>query len=144
MDKFVAQSCNDKAAWETAKTVVCPKSTNASSALCNAPLVKAKNCHAQFQTAMLMCTALGQTDSADPCAVDVLLGVFCVASTNNNSCFATPCTSSLDCGTGFSCNERTGRCYNTSANCVGLPCSSSLHCPTNQTCNNAAGQCVRN
>ena len=143
MQRFVDKACADASSWTTAKTMVCPKIGNTSSGvLCNAALVKAKTCQAQFQTATLFCQ-LGVTDTTDPCGVDVLLGVLCVATTNSLNCASTACASSTDCPTNFSCNDKTQKCFNTSAYCVGLPCSSSVHCPTGETCNSAVGQCVK-
>jgi len=110
MDLFIAKNCADKAQWETAKTVVCPKIGNTSATLCNAALVKAKACDAQFKMATLGCTALGSTDSLDPCAFDVLLGVLCVASTNNNLCAGIACMSSTDGPTAQTCNNAIGQC----------------------------------
>lgn len=144
MDLFINKNCTDKAQWEAAKAMVCPKIGNTSATLCNAALVRAKACDAQFKTATIACNGLGATDSADPCAVDVLLGVFCVASTNNNNCAGIPCGSVLDCPTGFGCNVKMAKCFKDSASCLGLPCSSSLHCPTNQACNSSISQCVKN
>lgn len=143
MGRFEAANCADQSGWTMAKTTVCPKIPNATSALCAAPLTKAKACHAQFQSAALACV-LGATDSSDPCAVDVLLGVLCVAAMNNNACAGASCMYSTDCPTGYTCNDKTDRCVNTSASCVGLPCLYGTDCPTGQTCNNATGQCNRN
>ena len=124
------------------KTDVCPKIPNATSALCATPLTRAKACHAQFQTAALACV-LGSTDSSDPCAVDVLLGVLCVSTMNSNFCAGVTCTYNSDCPSNYSCNDRTKRCVNNSANCTGLPCTYNSDCPTGQTCNNGTGQCNR-
>jgi Cys-rich repeat protein len=89
------------------------------------------------------CTALGTTDTQDPCAIDVLYGVLCVNAMNNNFCAATSCSLNSDCSSGYTCNDRTDRCVNTSKNCLGLPCSLNSDCGTGQTCNNAIGLCVR-
>ncbi len=142
MQRFADAMCTDAAQWTMAKTVVCPKLPNTTSAPCAAALEKAKTCHAQFQSATIGCV-LGQTDSADPCAVDVLLGVFCAASVNSNLCMATQCMYSTDCPTNYSCNDKTRRCFKTDAPCLGLPCKYSTDCPTGYTCNNAIEQCVR-
>ncbi len=143
MARFEAANCSDQSGWTMVKTTICPKLPNTTSMLCETPLTKAKACHAQFQTAQLACV-LGQTDSTDPCAVDVLLGVLCVAAMNNNTCAGATCMYNSDCPTGYSCNDKTDRCVNTSASCVGLPCTYNADCPTGQTCNNGTGQCNRN
>jgi hypothetical protein len=142
MGRFESANCADKATWTAVKTDICPKSTNTTSALCNDALVKAKACHTQFQTATIACV-LGNTDSQDPCAVDVLMGVLCVNAMNNNFCAATTCASFTDCGSGYGCNDKTKRCFNNSNNCIGLPCSSFTDCPTGQTCNSGIKQCVK-
>lgn len=142
MQRFADAMCTDASQWTMAKTVVCPKIPNPTSAPCDAALAKAKTCHSQFQSAAIGCV-LGQTDSADPCAIDVLLGVFCVASVNSNLCMATQCMYNADCSTGYSCNDKTRRCFKTDAPCLGLPCKYNFDCPTGYTCNNAVEQCVR-
>ena len=139
--KFEGANCTDKSNWTAVRSTFCPKIPN--TPLCNPSLVKAKACHAQFQTATMTCT-LGNADTTEVCAVDVLFGLYCLVAINNLNCAGTACTSSLDCATNYGCNEKVGKCFNQSAVCYGLPCTSSLHCPTGQTCNSAAGQCVKN
>jgi len=72
------------------------------------------------------------------------IGDACTASLSNDSCYAISCNSSLDCPTGYSCNDATGHCFDSSATCTGAPCAASLDCPTGETCNSAAGVCIRN
>lgn len=143
MDKFVSANCSDKNDYATAKTVICPKITNASSSLCNAALTRAKTCHAQFLAATVACNGLGVTDTTDPCGIDVLLATYCVGAVNTIGCASTLCQSSTDCGTNSSCNNKTGKCYLYTSNCIGLPCTSSTDCPTGETCNTALSQCVK-
>lgn len=140
MAKFEGANCADQSGWTMMKTTLCPKLPNATAALCETPLKKAKACHAQFQSATMVCT-LGQTDSADPCAVDVLLGVLCVATMNSNQCAGISCMYNSDCPTGYACNDKTDRCVSSSASCIGLPCKYNADCPTGLTCNNGTGQC---
>jgi hypothetical protein len=145
MDKMAATNCADKNDYATAKTAVCPKiGSTVSATACATPLTKAETCQSQFQSATFTCNGLGVTDSTDTCAVDVLLGVFCVAAMNNNNCASAQCMYSTDCPTDWSCNTQTGRCFNQSFSCPGLPCQYSTDCPTNQTCNSGTGQCNRN
>lgn len=143
MDRFASAQCGDQSYWSAMSSTICPKIPNATTALCAAPLTRAKTCHAQFQTATIACNGFGQADSADPCAVDVLYGVLCVAAMNNNYCASASCTYNQDCPTGYTCNDRTKRCVNTSHNCIGLPCTYNQDCPTGETCNNAIGQCSK-
>ncbi len=144
MDRFAAANCSDQNNWLMTKSTICPKIPNTTSAPCEAALTRAKSCHAQFQQASIACNSFGQTDSNDPCAVDVLMGVFCVATVNSGVCMATACTYDSDCTTGYKCNAKTDRCFRTDAPCLGLPCSYNSDCPTGHTCNNALSQCVRN
>jgi hypothetical protein len=143
MDKLASVGCADASNWTMAKTAICAKIPNASSALCADALTRARACQTQFVGATFGCV-LGSTDSSDPCAVDVLLGVYCVAAMNNSSCAAAACQYSTDCPTNFGCNSKTGKCFNSSAYCVGVPCTFGVDCPTGETCNSALNQCVRN
>lgn len=143
MDRFAAAHCADESQWTSAKTLICAKIPNTTSAPCTSALTKAKTCHTQFQQAMIFCS-LGATDSSDPCAVDVLLGVFCVASVNSNLCMATQCMYDTDCPSGYGCNDKTLRCFKKDAPCLGLPCKYATDCPGGFTCNDAIAQCVRN
>lgn len=67
----------------------------------------------------------------------------CSAAVTSTRCYALSCTGSLDCSTGWSCNGKTGHCFDSSASCLGLPCRGSLDCPTGETCNSAVGVCVK-
>lgn len=68
----------------------------------------------------------------------------CSAAVTDQRCYAISCGSSLDCPTGWGCNEKTGHCFEQSATCAGMPCERSLDCPTGETCNSALGVCIRN
>jgi hypothetical protein len=145
MDKFASANCADSANWLGLKTAACAKLSNATSvALCGTAFSKAQACQGQFiSQAMLACT-FGGTDTNDTCGADVVLGALCAATVNTIQCAGVQCQFNTDCPSGWTCNDQTDRCVNTSARCPGLPCRFNTDCPTGFTCNNATGQCNAN
>ncbi|MBK7864442.1 MAG: hypothetical protein IPJ65_38730 [Archangiaceae bacterium] len=143
LNRFAAAGCSDAAQYTQLKQTVCPKVSNASSAVCSAALTRAEGTYSQLQSASFYCTSFGTTDSADPAAVDFLLAVFCVTSMNSNLCAGLACAYNTDCPTGYTCNDATDKCVKTDAACIGLPCKYNVDCPTGLTCNNAIGQCSK-
>lgn len=145
MEKFASASCADRQSWLDLKVSACAKLGNTNStALCGAAMSKANACQAQFVSqGMVACTAFG-TDTNDTCGVDVVLGALCAATVNNVACAGVTCQYNSDCPTGWTCNDQTDRCVQTSARCPGLPCRYNADCPTGFTCNNGTGQCNAN
>ncbi|MCU0697169.1 MAG: hypothetical protein MUC96_11610 [Myxococcaceae bacterium] len=145
MDKFASANCPDSANWLGLKTAACAKLSNVTSvALCATAFSKAQACQAQFiSQAMLACT-FGGTDTNDTCGADVVLGALCAATVNTAQCAGVQCRFNTDCPSGWTCNDQTDRCVNTSARCPGLPCRFNTDCPTGFTCNDATGQCNAN
>jgi hypothetical protein len=146
MDKFAAVNCADRQNWLGLKVSACAKLSNTNSvALCGAAFTRAKACESQFLSqAMLACIIGLGTDTNDTCGPDVVLGALCAATVNNGQCAGVQCRFNADCPTGWTCNDQTDRCVDTSANCPGLPCRFNADCTTGFTCNNATGQCNAN
>lgn len=75
--------------------------------------------------------------------IEAALGMYCLVKLGDPKCASISCENSLDCPTGYSCNDATGQCFSQSANCVGLPCENSLDCPTGEVCNDAEHACIK-
>lgn len=142
MDKFASANCADAQSWLGLKTAACAKLSNTTSvALCGTAFSRAQACQAQFiSQAMLACTFAG-TDTNDTCGADVVLGALCAGTVNNGQCAGVTCRFNSDCPSGWSCNDQTARCVNSSARCPGLPCRYNADCPTGFTCNDGTRQC---
>jgi hypothetical protein len=76
--------------------------------------------------------------------LEAALGMYCLVKLGDPRCASIACDDSLDCPSGSSCNDATGKCFSQSANCVGLPCESSLDCPQGEICNSAEHACIKN
>jgi len=74
---------------------------------------------------------------------DAQIGDACTGAVAKDACYSIACDGSLDCPTGWGCNDATGHCFDNSATCAGMPCDGSLDCPTGETCNGAHGVCIR-
>lgn len=145
MDKFASANCADQQNWLGLKVAACAKLSNATSvALCSTAFTKAKACEAQFVSQGMVACLGPATDTNDTCGADVVLGALCAATVNNGQCAGVQCQYNSDCPSGWTCNDQTDRCVNTSASCPGLPCRYNADCPTGFTCNNGTGQCNRN
>lgn len=143
MDKFVDANCADRQNWVGMKAQCQRIPSPNATALCETPLQRAKACHAQFMSqGTVFCNGPG-SDTNETCGADVVLGVLCAGTVNAGPCAGVQCMYNSDCPTGFSCNDQTRRCFQTSASCPGLPCKYNADCPTGLTCNNATGQCNR-
>lgn len=145
MDKFASANCADQQNWLGLKVAACAKLSNATSvALCSTAFTKAKACEAQFVSqGMVACIGPG-TDTNDTCGADVVLGALCAGTVNNGQCAGVQCQYNSDCPSGWTCNDQTDRCVNTSARCPGLPCRYNADCPAGFTCNDGTGQCNAN
>lgn len=144
MDKFIAPGCADVANWRGLKMQCSRIPSPNATALCGAPLQKAKACHSQFVTQGTVACVGPTTDTNETCGADVVLGVLCAATVNAGPCAGVQCMYNSDCPSGWTCNDKTDRCVQTSARCPGLPCRYNADCPTGFTCNNATEQCNAN
>lgn len=142
MDRFIGAACPDASYWTKLKNSACSAlNTSQSTSHCATPLQKANSAVPNLQGATFSCV-MGATDTTSVAAVDVLLGVLCVATVNNNDCAGVSCKYNSDCPSNYSCNDAIKRCYRKDASfCVGLPCKYNMDCPTGLTCNNGTGQC---
>lgn len=142
MEKFASANCADKQNWLQLKVAACAKLSNTTSvALCSTAFTKAKACEAQFVSQGMVACVGPATDTNDTCGADVVLGALCAGTVNNVQCAGVQCQYNSDCPSGWTCNDQTDRCVNTSARCPGLPCRYNADCPTGFTCNNGTGQC---
>lgn len=145
MDMLAAAGCSDSSYWTQMKNHACTRlSTNLTTTHCQTPLQRAQSSYPDIQGGDFYCNG-GSTDSTSVAAVDVLLGVLCAATVNNNDCAGVTCQYNSDCPSEYSCNDATERCYQNSASfCAGLPCIYNSDCPDNLTCNDGTGQCNLN
>lgn len=112
--------------------------------LCQAKWEAETDCLGTTQPSDWMCSAFGEPVIASTrCRDQYGFGSYCRLAIANIRCFAGACRYNADCPTGFSCNDKTEHCFDSSAQCGGLPCSYNADCPTGFTCNNALEQCVR-
>ncbi len=144
MDKFANANCADRQSWLGFKAQCQRLPSPNSTALCETPLSRAKACHAQFISQGTVFCNGPNTDTNETCGADVVLGILCAATVNAGPCAGVACMYNSDCPSGWSCNDQTRRCFQTSARCPGLPCKYNADCPTGLTCNNATGQCNAN
>lgn len=72
------------------------------------------------------------------------IGDACTGAVASDRCYSIACDGSLDCPSGWGCNDATGHCFDNSARCAGMPCIGSLDCPSGETCNSAQGVCIIN
>ena len=114
---------------------------------CSHFIEQANTCVRPSGNSGLECTSfLGVNDvqtTLPACQESFTVAGRCSAAVTDQRCYAISCSSSLDCPTGWGCNDKTAHCFEQSADCGGLPCERSLDCPTGQTCNSALGVCVR-
>jgi hypothetical protein len=75
---------------------------------------------------------------------DAQIGDACTGAVAKDACYSIACDGSLDCPSGWGCNDATGHCFDNGATCAGMPCHGSLDCPSGETCNGAQGVCIRN
>lgn len=76
------------------------------------------------------------------CEESFAAGTACASAVNDTDCYSVSCKYNQDCPSGWSCNNKTEKCFNTSAKCGGLPCRYNQDCPSGFTCNNALEVCV--
>ena len=74
--------------------------------------------------------------------LEAALGMYCLVKLGDPSCAGIACQGSLDCPSGYSCNQVTHQCFSNQYDCTGLPCDGSLDCPSGETCNQAEHACI--